>query len=73
MLELRGSDLRLSDTEAAALLNVSMSLGLQTHQVRSLQERTEGWAAGLQLVGLSLDERPTRRPSSTRSPAMTVR
>ncbi len=58
LLELRGSDLRLSDTQAAALLNDSMRLELQPGQVRSLQERTEGWAAGLQLVGLSLDKHP---------------
>ena len=58
LLELRGSDLRLSDAEATALLNDSMRLQLQPGQVRSLQERTEGWAAGLQLVGLSLDKHP---------------
>ena len=50
--------LRLSDAEATALLNDSMRLQLQPGQVRSLQERTEGWAAGLQLVGLSLDKHP---------------
>jgi LuxR family maltose regulon positive regulatory protein len=57
LLELRIDDLRLTAAEAAALLNGSMHLGLQERQVRSLQERTEGWAAGLQLVGLSLRDR----------------
>jgi LuxR family transcriptional regulator, maltose regulon positive regulatory protein len=54
LLELRVEHLRLTADEAAALLNGSMSLGLDDEQVRQLQERTEGWAAGLQLVGLSL-------------------
>jgi len=54
LLELRIDDLRLTTDEAGALLNGSMSLGLADEEVRTLQERTEGWAAGLQLVGLSL-------------------
>ena len=54
LLELRMADLRLSTHEATALLNGSLRLGLAPEQVRILRERTEGWAAGLQLVGLSL-------------------
>jgi LuxR family maltose regulon positive regulatory protein len=61
MLELRVEDLRLTPDEATALLNGSMCLGLEAEQVRSLQERTEGWAAGLQLVGLSLRGRADRQ------------
>jgi LuxR family maltose regulon positive regulatory protein len=57
LLELRIDDLRLTADEARALLNGSMSLDLGDEEVRSLQERTEGWAAGLQLVGLSLQGR----------------
>jgi LuxR family maltose regulon positive regulatory protein len=60
LLELRADDLRLSADEAAALLNGSMRLDLEEAQIRALQERTEGWAAGLQLVGLSLAGRPDR-------------
>lgn len=59
--ELRAEDLRLTADEAAALLNGSMSLGLEDEQVRSLHEHTEGWAAGLQLVGLSLRGRADRQ------------
>lgn len=60
LLEVRIADLRLSTEEAAALLNGSLQLGLAPEQVRVLRERTEGWAAGLQLVGLSLRGRADR-------------
>ena len=60
LLEVRIEDLRLSTEEATALLNGSLRLGLTQEQVRILRERTEGWAAGLQLVGLSLRGRENR-------------
>jgi LuxR family transcriptional regulator, maltose regulon positive regulatory protein len=60
LLEVRIADLRLSTEEATALLNGSLRLGLTSGQVRVLRERTEGWAAGLQLVGLSLRGREDR-------------
>jgi LuxR family transcriptional regulator, maltose regulon positive regulatory protein len=60
LLEVRIEDLRLSTGEATALLNGSLRLGLTLEQVRILRERTEGWAAGLQLVGLSLRGRENR-------------
>ena len=60
LLEVRVEDLRLSTEEATALLNGSLRLGLTQEQVRMLRERTEGWAAGLQLVGLSLRGRENR-------------
>jgi len=60
LLEIRAADLRLSTGEATALLNGSLRLGLAPEQVRILRERTEGWAAGLQLVGLSLRGREDR-------------
>ena len=60
LLEIRAADLRLSTAETTALLNGSLRLGLAPEQVRTLRERTEGWAAGLQLVGLSLRDRDDR-------------
>ncbi|HEX3964277.1 MAG TPA: LuxR C-terminal-related transcriptional regulator [Trebonia sp.] len=60
LLEIRAADLRLSTEEATALLNGSLGLGLAPEQVRILRERAEGWAAGLQLVGLSLRDREDR-------------
>ncbi len=52
--EIRAEELRFSDEEADALLNGSLDLGLERSDLELLQARTEGWAAGLQLAGLSL-------------------
>ena len=54
LVELRVPDLQFSDDEAAALLNGAMGLELTRDDVERLAERTEGWAAGLYLAGLSL-------------------
>jgi LuxR family maltose regulon positive regulatory protein len=58
LVELRGADLQFSGEEAAALLNGAMGLGLSAGDVERLVERTEGWAAGLVLAGLSIRGRP---------------
>jgi LuxR family maltose regulon positive regulatory protein len=58
LLEIRGADLRFSEDEAAGLLNGALGLSLGSDQIARLQSRTEGWAAGLQLAGLSLRGRP---------------
>jgi LuxR family maltose regulon positive regulatory protein len=54
LAELRGTDLQFTGEEASELLNGSMGLQLATDDVERLAERTEGWAAGLYLAGLSL-------------------
>jgi LuxR family transcriptional regulator, maltose regulon positive regulatory protein len=54
LAEIRAADLQFTDQEASALLNGSMGLQLGTKDVQRLAERTEGWAAGLVLAGLSL-------------------
>src|SRR5581483_4129094 len=54
LAELRTADLRFTDEEAAALLSEAAGPGLPTAAVAALAARTEGWAAGLQLAGLSL-------------------
>jgi LuxR family transcriptional regulator, maltose regulon positive regulatory protein len=54
LAELRVAELEFSDQEAFALLNGSMGLRLAPEDVELLAERTEGWAAGLYLAGLSL-------------------
>jgi LuxR family transcriptional regulator, maltose regulon positive regulatory protein len=57
LTEVRGADLRFHPQEAVALLGLRAgSLGEQ-HLIE-LCERTEGWAAGLVLAGLSLDRSP---------------
>jgi LuxR family maltose regulon positive regulatory protein len=57
LAEIRVADLQFSDEEAIALLNGSMRLDLAGEDVARLAERTEGWAAGLVLAGLSLRDR----------------
>ena len=54
LAELRAADLRFTPEEAAALLGEAAGPGLPAAAVAALVARTEGWAAGLQLAGLSL-------------------
>jgi LuxR family maltose regulon positive regulatory protein len=58
--ELRASDLRFGTTEATAFLNEVMNLELTPNDVAALEERTEGWIAGLQLSALTLQGRENR-------------
>lgn len=51
--EIRADDLRFDASEAAALLSASAER-MNGQQLEDLCERTEGWAAGLVLAGLSL-------------------
>jgi LuxR family transcriptional regulator, maltose regulon positive regulatory protein len=54
VLELRQADLRFTSQEAAAFLDEGMGLTLSAADVRTLEERTEGWIAGLQMAALSM-------------------
>src|SRR6516164_1624661 len=54
LAELRAADLRFTPEEAAALLGEAAGPGLPGPAVAALVARTEGWAAGLQLAGLSM-------------------
>jgi LuxR family transcriptional regulator, maltose regulon positive regulatory protein len=54
LAELRERDLRFTGEETTALLREVMGLELPEGSVEALAVRTEGWAAGLQLAGLSL-------------------
>jgi len=56
LAELRAMDLRFSDADASALLE-RMQLTVRADDVERLVERTEGWAAGLSLAGLSMSGR----------------
>ena len=51
--ELRAAQLAFTEAEGAELF-AAMGLALREHQVRRLVARTEGWAAGLRLAGLTL-------------------
>jgi LuxR family maltose regulon positive regulatory protein len=54
LAELRAADLRFSLGETAAFLREATGLDLSAASVATLQDRTEGWAAGVQLAALSL-------------------
>ena len=54
LTELRSSDLRFSHEEVAGFLNQIMGLELSDQDVNALENRTEGWIAGLQLAVISM-------------------
>ena len=57
LTELRGPDLRFSLDETRALLR-ARGIALSDEAVSLLQERTEGWPAGLRLAAISLAAHP---------------
>jgi LuxR family maltose regulon positive regulatory protein len=54
LLEIRQDDLRFTHDETAELLQRGSGLSLGVEDITALENRTEGWAAGLQLMALSL-------------------
>jgi len=66
LCELRVADLRFTPSKAAGFLNGAMGLNLAAEDIATLEARTEGWIAGLQLAALSLQEHPDA-PSFIRS------
>src|SRR5438094_3650865 len=54
LIELRAAGLRFTPSEAAEFLNQVMGLNLSAEDIPALEDRTEGWIAGLQLAALSL-------------------
>jgi LuxR family transcriptional regulator, maltose regulon positive regulatory protein len=52
--DLRAADLRCTPVEAAKFLNEAMGLHLSEDDIATLEGRTEGWIAGLQIAALSL-------------------
>lgn len=62
LVELRANDLRFSPDEAAAMVSAVAEAPIDDTAASALWERTEGWAAGLQLAGLAL--RGSRDPSA---------
>ncbi|MDD5468825.1 MAG: LuxR C-terminal-related transcriptional regulator [Anaerolineales bacterium] len=54
LLEIRAAGLRFTIDETAQFLNEVMQLELSVQGISVLEERTEGWVAGLQLAALSL-------------------
>jgi LuxR family transcriptional regulator, maltose regulon positive regulatory protein len=54
LTELRAADLRFTPAEAAEFLNQVMGLNLSAEDITALENRTEGWIAGLQLAAISM-------------------
>ncbi|MFQ5400829.1 MAG: LuxR C-terminal-related transcriptional regulator [Anaerolineae bacterium] len=75
LAEFRLDDLRFSDDETKILLNDRLHLNLAEVDLSALQTRTEGWAAGLRLLGLSLNRlaSPARRAAFIRHLAQSNR
>lgn len=61
LVEIRTDDLRMTPAEASRLLGEAAGTVLAADLVDQLVERTEGWAAGLYLAGLSLRSAPDHR------------
>ena len=57
LVEVRAADLRFTPDEAAAYLNDVSGLDLAATDIATLEGRTEGWIAALQLAALSLQGR----------------
>ena len=58
MTELRSHDLRFTAGEARQFFGLTPRLSLADETLRALNERTEGWVAGLQLAALALQHQP---------------
>lgn len=55
--ELRANELRFTADETAEFLNRIFHLSLTSEQISILENRTEGWIAGLQMAALSMQGR----------------
>ena len=56
LIEIRARDLRFTQGEAEAFFRDVMGLTLSEQDIAALEDRTEGWAVGLQLAGLSIQK-----------------
>jgi len=61
MTELRGDDLRFNPEEITAFLNQVMRLDLSPEDVAAMEDRTEGWIAGLKMASLAMQARLSMR------------
>ena len=57
LVELRSSDLSFSANDISILFNKRLKIGLSIDDVYSLETKTEGWIAGLQITALSMQGR----------------
>jgi len=57
LVEIRSSELSFSASDISVMFNKKLKLGLSIEDVNSLETKTEGWIAGLQLAALSIQGR----------------
>jgi LuxR family transcriptional regulator, maltose regulon positive regulatory protein len=72
LAELRAAELRFTPGEAAAMLREAAGADLPDAAVAALADRTEGWAAGLQLAACRCADRQMSPGSWQRSAATTA-
>lgn len=58
LAELRVDTLRFTADEVAAFFQQALNVQLAAPELRQLEQRTEGWAAGLRLTALALQQQP---------------
>lgn len=56
LLEIRAADLFFDLSETEMLINQVMGIGLSARDLAVLQERTEGWTAGVQLAAILFED-----------------
>lgn len=61
MIELGSAQLRFTPEESSFFLHDTMGLDVEQEQATLLNQRTEGWIAGLQLAALALHDRVDRQ------------
>jgi len=67
--EMRLDALGFSVDESTSFLNTAMKLGLSAQEIAVLTDRTEGWAAGLQLAALALQSIQQKEKDKTETEA----
>lgn len=56
LTEIRAADLRFTAEEVGEFLNTMFCLNLSGQDIAALEDRTEGWAVGIQMAALSLQK-----------------
>jgi ATP/maltotriose-dependent transcriptional regulator MalT len=65
--EFHVDDLRFTLEETKLFLNKIMGLNLSNEQIRSLEQYTQGWVAGLQMAGISIESRSQPKGGTERT------
>ena len=61
LVELRAGDLRFTQAETGEFFQNTMLLALGSQDIIALEQRTEGWVAGLQMAAVAMQAQPADR------------